>query len=62
MRHDTIVEITPDGRPALRLVIVPDNYPQPPKSDHPEPESVVIISYEEDDPYVVKENTITWEV
>lgn len=62
MRHDTIVEITPDGRPALRLVIVPDNYSRPPENDYPEPESVVIISYEEDDPFVVKENTVTWEV
>ena len=60
MRYETIVEITPDGRPALRLVIVPeDRYPENAPS---ESEDVVINPYEDDDPFVIKEEVISWEV
>ena len=58
MRYETIVEITPDGRPALRLVIVPDDLPQhPPEYD--EENRVIIIPPpgDEEDP-----NVITWDV
>ena len=57
MRYDTIVEIGPDGRPMLRLVIVPD---EPTPYHEEDPESGVIIippPGEEEDPSV-----ITWEV
>ena len=58
MRYETIVEITPDGRPALRLVIIPDDLPHsPPKYD--EENGVIIIPPpgDEEDP-----NVITWDV
>jgi len=58
MRYETIVEITPDGRPALRLVIVPDDPPANPYTEHDEPTVIIIPPpCEEDDPSV-----ITWEV
>jgi len=58
MRYETIVEITPDGRPALRLVIVPDDLPHAPPS-YEEESGVIIIPPpgDEEDPSV-----ITWEV
>ena len=58
MRYETIVEITPDGRPALRLVIVPDDLPLTPPA-YEEEDGVVIIPppSEEKDP-----NVITWDV
>ncbi len=57
MRYETIVEITPDGRPALRLVIVPDDLPRPPAYE--EESGVIIIPPpgDEEDP-----NVITWDV
>ena len=57
MRYETIVEITPDGRPALRLVIVPDDLPRPPAYE--EESGVIIIPppCDEEDP-----NVITWDV
>ena len=58
MRYETIVEITPDGRPALRLVIIPDDLPHsPPK--HDEENGVIIIPPPSDDE---DPNVITWDV
>ncbi len=47
MRQDVVVEILPDGRAALRLVILP---PEPPHAQSGESESgvVEIPLYEED--------------
>ena len=58
MRYETIVEITPDGRPALRLVIVPDDPPAVPPT-YEEESGVIIIPPpgDEEDP-----NVITWDV
>ena len=59
MRQDYVVEILPDGRAALRLVIVPDEIPPTPKEvveDGPE-RGVVIIPAVDDDP-----NVITWQM
>ena len=59
MRYETIVEITPDGRPALRLVIVPDDAPPYLPAEYEEENGVIIIPppSEEEDP-----NVITWDV
>ena len=60
MRYDTIVEIGPDGRPMLRLVIVPDDLPYQPYPQENEGDDGVIIippPGEEEDPHVV-----TWDV
>ncbi len=59
MRYETIVEITPEGRPALRLVIVPDDVPQIPPPTYEEEGGVIIIPPpgDEEDP-----NVITWDV
>ena len=58
MRYETIVEITPDGRPALRLVIIPDEAPAHQPEYEEQPRVIVIPPPgEEDDPHV-----ITWEV
>ena len=54
MKHETIVEITPDGRAALRLVIVPDY--------HSEPEKEVIIVPNDEDPFVVNQHIVSYEV
>jgi antitoxin (DNA-binding transcriptional repressor) of toxin-antitoxin stability system len=59
MRHGTIVEITPDGRPALRLVIIDDELE---KRRQDETSETIIISYDEKNPYVVEENIISWDV
>ena len=60
MRYETIVEITPDGRPALRLVIVEDEPPATTTQDVPH--GPIIISYDEKDPFTVDENIVSWEV
>ncbi len=59
MRYETIVEITPDGRPALRLVIIPDDLPHAPPKYEEESGGVIIIPPpgEEEDC-----NVIIWEV
>ena len=59
MRQDYVVEILPDGRAALRLVIVPDEIPPPPKDfvDETPERGVVIIPAVDDDP-----NVITWQM
>jgi len=57
MRYETVVEISPCGRPMLRLVIVPDE-PVPPVTDE---DGTTIISYDDEDPYTIKENVVTWE-
>ena len=56
MRHETIVEITPDGRAALRLVIVPDYHPEP------ELQKEVVIAPNDEDPFVVDQNIVSYEV
>ena len=59
MRYETIVEITPDGRPALRLVIVPDEPRRKPTPAVEDSKRVIIIPppSEEEDPFAVN-----WEV
>lgn len=59
MKYDTIVEIGPDGRPMLRLVIVPDDLPYRPYPPENEDDGVIIIPppSEEKDPHI-----ITWDV
>ena len=61
MRQDYVVEILPDGRAALRLVIVPDDAPPPADHanvpDHEPERGVVIIPAVDDDP-----NVITWQM
>ena len=56
MKFETIVEITPDGRPALRLVIVPDHHIEQ------QPEEETVISPSDEDPFVVEQNIISYEV
>ena len=58
MRQDYVVEIQPDGRAALRIVIVEDEYPPTQKDFEDAPErGVVIIPAYEKNPAV-----ITWEM
>lgn len=56
MKHETIVEITPHGRAALRLVVVPDYHSEP------ELEKEVIIVPNGEDPFVVNQNIVSYEV
>ena len=54
MRYETIVEYTKDGQAMLRLVIVPDEFPEHPDVETDNTRGVVIINpVEEDDPYVI---------
>ena len=58
MRQDYVVEIQPDGRAALRIVIVEDEYPPTQKDFEDAPErGVVEFPIHEENPAV-----ITWEM
>ena len=58
MRQDYVVEIQPDGRAALRIVIVEDEYPPVQKDFEDAPErGGVVIPIHEENPAV-----ITWEM
>lgn len=59
MRYETIVEVTPDGRQLLRLVLVPD---EPVQEEPPESKTTVIIPKEEEDPFVIDPIVIDYEV
>jgi hypothetical protein len=56
MRYDTIVEITPEGRAALRLVIIPDD---PADSVDRNGEPVVVIPAEEPEE---ERGVVTWQM
>lgn len=56
MRYDTIVEITPEGRAALRLVIIPDDPAD--SGDHNE-KSVIVIPAEEPEE---ERGVVTWQM
>lgn len=60
MRQDVVVEILPDGRAALRLVILP---PEPPHAQSDETESgVVEIPLYEEEPRNDEGNVIVWKM